>query len=945
MNSNSQNKYFYQNEKIIYSNNNQKKIPYKVINSSRSYKSDNQDNKNLQYFPIETKDSLSGKHTIYLATENNEKTKDFIPINKNRKIFENFNKKIIKKRKNKNRVLLPQKSIELQIQKTKFEYLINSLNKDENEKNLFSDNEKSKKSNKSVQMISSYDMINHKNKNDYKNIKNDFISTTKNILDTSKVNKNKGLAHSFSVDNYSDILNNSVSNYTDNLENTKMIDKNFIGRIRNPKRKNNLMKMLEKYQRYKSLSKVNINNPLDNTITFGLGFDRIEQEKSRQKSTERLYNMKNNDNIIVEDENENSENETIKRISNSKKNDNINNNNSNNINNNDDKKNQNLKENIINYKNEKIINLENVEKLFKKKNIEKKQKNKIKNKSIDSIIHSENREINRRKEIYQEIKKYNNKNNCIHNINDIDANVEYFDKNNSNQNIYHEKYNKNLYNKKVIKNNILQEKKENNNDLNNNIISNINNMNNKIEINRNIINKTKKPKNSPQKILVRKILREERYIIDENGQEKVLEINQALLNDNNFKNNINKNPEIYLKNLNKINNINYNNIKEEIMKKERYHRKNRNILISDKNLDALNNLQKKYIKNKNDYSLNISNRISNDKIKRNNTAISPIYKISKNNSNYNSSKKEKRILENLKFSKLNKPIIIKKMDKLIQRNSPDSNIYRNQYQNINISNNLNHVIYIQNQTSPNRSQDFKKYQKPYQILKNEHQKKSDNNNNKNHSYHEITSVNNRKINSTSKTIYHDYSNLDKRIILNKSSANIHNYNGNYNLSNNVIVRNYSNNNFDKPIKTSRRLILENMGNYNNNENNKLERKFLIDNSMEKNFKVYKNKDNAVIYGYSRNQIRNKILKKENPTDYNENIIKRYTNRISSIKYTNSITNRNLIHNHLNKYKNNSQSMTNIYHWSNNSFNKNQQKINVNQSTKSNFSINEHISYK
>ena len=45
----------------------------------------------------------------------------------------------------------------------------------------------------------------------YKNIKEDFISTTKNIYDTNK-NINSILIHSYSVDNYSDILYKNLPN-------------------------------------------------------------------------------------------------------------------------------------------------------------------------------------------------------------------------------------------------------------------------------------------------------------------------------------------------------------------------------------------------------------------------------------------------------------------------------------------------------------------------------------------------------------------------------------------------------------------------------------------------------------------------------------------------------------------------------------------------------------
>ena len=80
---------------------------------------------------------------------------------------------------------------------------------------------------------------------------------------------------------------------------------------------------------------------------------------------------------------------------------------------------------------------------------------------------------------------------------------------------------------------------------NNNINKNMNNNNNRI-IHKNINNYTDKKKT--QEVLVRKILREERYIIDENGKEKLLEINQSLLKENNNKTNIIKKPKFNDKN-------------------------------------------------------------------------------------------------------------------------------------------------------------------------------------------------------------------------------------------------------------------------------------------------------------------------------------------------------------------------------------------------------------
>ena len=131
-----------------------------------------------------------------------------------------------------------------------------------------------------------------------------------------KTKKKKELVHSYSVENYSDVLNKSLSNYNENLEkleNSKIMEVKFIRGMRDTKRKDSLIKAIEKYKRFKSLGKVNINDLLNNSFTLG-----CDQNKYRQKSIERIYSMKNSYNIIEEDENENSDNDTIRKKSDSK---------------------------------------------------------------------------------------------------------------------------------------------------------------------------------------------------------------------------------------------------------------------------------------------------------------------------------------------------------------------------------------------------------------------------------------------------------------------------------------------------------------------------------------------------------------------------------------------------------------------------------------------------
>ena len=127
MNSNPPNISFSHNN-ILYSNPKTKNINYPEIGPSLQYKNGNQEtHKNIQYFPIVTKGSFTGSHTIYLAAEDNQITNDYIP---------KYEKKYPLKNNNNDQdiILIPQRSIGLQIQKSKFEYLLNIPVKNENEK-------------------------------------------------------------------------------------------------------------------------------------------------------------------------------------------------------------------------------------------------------------------------------------------------------------------------------------------------------------------------------------------------------------------------------------------------------------------------------------------------------------------------------------------------------------------------------------------------------------------------------------------------------------------------------------------------------------------------------------------------------------------------------------------------------------------------------------------
>ncbi len=302
-NSNNHNNIYYSSQ--ITSNSN-----YPEIGPSIQYKIGNQDiPKNIQYFPIVTKGSVTGENTIYLAAEDNQMSNNYLPKYEN----EYSNKNINKKNKEKIISIMPQRSIGIKIQKSNFEYLLNWPSKKENEKikekNNVIDNENN--DNKNIP-IKEEEIEVENNNNKYNDVQNDFISTARILMARNQTKKRKELAHSFSVENYSGVLNKSLSILNlAKLENSKIMDENFIKGMRDSKRKDNLMKAIEKYRRFKSLGKNNISN-LNNSFTLGLGND---QNKYKQKSIEKIYRMKSNYNIIEEDENENSDNDTIKKKS------------------------------------------------------------------------------------------------------------------------------------------------------------------------------------------------------------------------------------------------------------------------------------------------------------------------------------------------------------------------------------------------------------------------------------------------------------------------------------------------------------------------------------------------------------------------------------------------------------------------------------------------------
>jgi len=829
MKSKSSNKLLNSNENPNLSDEPFTNIPYKIENQGKN---------NFQFFPIVTKHSLKGDHTIYLATQNNENNNNYIK-NENENNYEFKPNKNTKKVPGQNIILIIQKTIQLQIIKRKFEYLLKASPKSKEKNNIINNN---LLNNENIELHNSK-KEEIKKKNNYQNIKNDFISTTINIFDKSQKKQNKELFHSYSVENYGSVQSGSLPILNMNiirLEDSKIMDKNFIDKIKNVKRKDNLMKLLEQYKRFKSYNGINNNDFVNNSFTIGLN-----QDKNRQKSIEKLCALNYSDKIIEEVENENSENETIREKTNLK---------------NKDKDKDKVEYNKNNVKNSKDNSIKNLSENQEKKEIYKSGKKEIINAKYFKKIQNIN-----------SIKKLNAKN-----MNKNDNRLK--------KNILKE-------NRKIIKgkNNdkskaIFNEYSVNNNSSysNNNDIINNNNKFNKMMINNNKNNHKKlnnyTDKIKTQEVLVRKILREERYIIDENGKEKLLEINQSLLNENNNRISITKNPKLNEKNqTNYSGNNNYINLNEKIIKKERYHRNNKK--FPEKRKIMINDIED-------------SNLV--DKTKKLNIIKSSLNKTEINKISQNSQIMEK---ERFHIDKVNRSFIIKKADKILQNNDSYNDIYRNQYKNININNNLNHVIYIQNQISPNKSlQNSKSNIKK----KFDQESKAKNYINKNHSYREINSMSGGKEIRT-KTIYHDYSNLDNGIIYNNSTEEI-NRQKSFNESKYGLNRNYCLNIFQRPRdKNNNKGII--MEKYNNNSY-KFNRHYFKEQFMDNNYKIFDNANNNN-YKYSRNVIKigNKIkyYKQKNPLDSN----RRYNNNES-----NSVINEGKIY---------EQDLTNVYAHNNSSY--------------------------
>ena len=519
------------------------------------------------------------------------------------------------------------------------------------------------KHNKYLTCQKSTDFLFHKDKcqnNNLTNIKEQFNSTTNNINNISNYESKNNLIHSYSVDNYFNLSNKSFDILGANLkllENSKIMDKKFINGIRDLKRKNNLLNALKMYNIYKSFGKKEKNKV-------------VYSPKNQGKKIEK-YNRYN---IIMEEENENCEN--------------------------DYKKNYNSRENLLKNNTYKEI--------FYNKNINDKQ--------ICIQVPK-----NEKKSIYSKIN--NNKKTIIKNTND---NLALSNKGSKTINNVESKRNYQSHQmndketKKYIKKPIQNETKKiyKRNDINQNKSFKLN-INNNINNNNINLNRNNNDSKAFKEVLVRKIMTEEKYIIDENGQEKVLEINRSIIGND------------------KLHNYNINKNNKYLPKREINQDKKPKIIIINDNKDK--HMIKGYYRNDN---------------------ISPANNyLIKSRTAYNSSQKDNNNKKINRIIRSNKNNNNKELNNIYDMTNNHSIVYSN-HQNRNNNIKSNRILNM-TQTSPNQVRPF------YEISLI-----TNNININNHIYHEIKKINEKKNKKDSKTIYHDYANSGRKIILNNSYKNL-----------------------------------------------------------------------------------------------------------------------------------------------------------------------------
>ena len=562
-----------------------------------------------------------------------------------------------------------------------------------------------------------------------------FEDKSSNLEETQKapISKNSSINEYINVENIPNIaLNRSLegerpnrtiiynslnNNFLENLNNSKIMEKKFLDGIKNQQRKISLLKAMDRYNRFKFGRKFNLNNN-KTAKNENINKKKIAEEKkeiiikadiktednfdynkinnlNNDNSKNEKYNEEENKNLDykeneMENENEFSFNSELRKndkknhlediaakddnklpeegemINNKKEenekknleikmNDNVNinndeqneidnNNNENEENNNKElslNNNSNIYENKIGTKKD-----EQIEEPIKIQKEEKEENEKIIKPEINISI--DNKENQNSEKIIPEInisidnKDINNQNEKSHNKSDSNNN-------NSSNNIINNSINININNNDSFNKNDIRDKKQ---------YIQINNIKYKNDL---------KPG-----YFIRKVVREEHYYIDENGKEKILQVKQEYINNEDKKKMKTKNPhkKRYINMVNKLN-LNSTLTKKNQTETNENIRpiktdKNNNILDNQNNeidLNAKNEendkecFSSRLIEDKNESVIIEKKKEPNDPLINDNlsSASGPVI-YQKQNSNYNYFKN----LENHNYTNINKNIIHKK---------------------------------------------------------------------------------------------------------------------------------------------------------------------------------------------------------------------------------------------------------------------------------------------
>ena len=472
---------------------------------------------------------------------------------------------------------------------------------------------------------------------------NEYLNITK-VQNITSLNRSLDELHDNSNNNLIyKTLDIKQSNFIEDLNNSKIMGKNFLDGIKNQQRKIALLKAMDRYNRFKCRGRFNLINNSKIEKFNNINIKEIKEEKNEIKNNENNIqikeeynhednnNDKNNDNnvniIEYENKEENKENIIEK----------------------DENDNDNENENEFSFnselrKNDKKNHLEEIVSKEQNKNIISEQINNENDKEPNEIINeldNNNNNINNYEENNnsynnnENIEKENKENKSEENINEKEneEEKEIIIKDEIENKIIKPEINISIDNKEnsQIENKIIPEinisidnkdktqidKNSNKKEINNssNIINNSININiNNESFNKNDIkdkkqyiplNDIKYKNNLKPGYFIRKVVREEHYYIDENGKEKILQVKQEYINNEDRKKMKNKHPhkKKYI-NMGKVkgkNNMNNINSKKEKEKNENIEEiKIETIDKKNNSFEASNNIITNLINEQND---------------------------------------------------------------------------------------------------------------------------------------------------------------------------------------------------------------------------------------------------------------------------------------------------------------------------------------------------------